>query len=77
VRLAARLTGWKIDIKDAAKYDAAAEDEKIAAEIASQVAQKGANDAEEEFDEDPDSRSSAADWELEDEADPSEESDET
>lgn len=36
VRLAARLTGWKIDIKDAAKYDAAAEDRKIAAEIATQ-----------------------------------------
>ena len=31
VRLAARLTGWKIDIKDVAKYDADAEDEKIAA----------------------------------------------
>lgn len=29
VRLAARLTGWKIDIKDSAKYDYAAEDEKI------------------------------------------------
>ncbi|HIK13957.1 MAG TPA: transcription termination factor NusA [Leptolyngbyaceae cyanobacterium M33_DOE_097] len=30
VRLAARLTGWKIDIKDSAKYDYAAEDQKIA-----------------------------------------------
>ncbi|MEB3358480.1 MAG: transcription termination factor NusA [Synechococcales bacterium] len=30
VRLAARLTGWKIDIKDAAKYDYEAEDRKIA-----------------------------------------------
>lgn len=30
VRLAARLTGWKIDIKDAAKYDHAEEDRKIA-----------------------------------------------
>ncbi len=29
VRLAARLTGWKIDIKDTKKYDAAAEGEKI------------------------------------------------
>jgi transcription termination/antitermination protein NusA len=29
VRLAARLTGWKIDIKDVAKYDRAAEDEAI------------------------------------------------
>ncbi|NET30620.1 MAG: transcription termination factor NusA [Cyanothece sp. SIO1E1] len=31
VRLAARLTGWKIDIKDSAKYDYEAEDLKIAA----------------------------------------------
>ncbi|AKG23211.1 transcription termination factor NusA [Calothrix sp. 336/3] len=30
VRLAARLTGWKIDIKDKAKYDQAAEDAKFA-----------------------------------------------
>ncbi|MCU0552419.1 MAG: transcription termination factor NusA [Leptolyngbya sp. Prado105] len=33
VRLAARLTGWKIDIKDSRKYDEAAETEKIAAVI--------------------------------------------
>jgi N utilization substance protein A len=33
VRLAARLTGWKIDIKDIDKYDAAAEDAKIEAEM--------------------------------------------
>ena len=33
VRLAARLTGWKIDIKDTAKYDATAEDRKIAEEL--------------------------------------------
>ncbi|MHC5725776.1 MAG: transcription termination factor NusA [Nostoc sp.] len=31
VRLAARLTGWKIDIKDQAKYDFAGEDAKFAA----------------------------------------------
>ncbi|MBD2388472.1 transcription termination factor NusA [Cylindrospermum sp. FACHB-282] len=31
VRLAARLTGWKIDIKDRAKYDYAGEDAKFAA----------------------------------------------
>jgi transcription termination/antitermination protein NusA len=68
VRLAARLTGWKIDIKDTAKYDAAAEDQKIAAEIASQQAQKGAIDSE-EFALDQDSTSEAADWELEEEAD--------
>lgn len=34
VRLAARLTGWKIDIKDAAKYDYEAEDRKVAEQIA-------------------------------------------
>ncbi|NEQ36153.1 MAG: transcription termination factor NusA [Okeania sp. SIO3I5] len=33
VRLAARLTGWKIDIKDTDKYDHAEEDSKIAAEV--------------------------------------------
>ncbi|NJP09110.1 MAG: transcription termination factor NusA [Leptolyngbyaceae cyanobacterium RU_5_1] len=33
VRLAARLTGWKIDIKDSAKYDYEAENRKIAAEF--------------------------------------------
>jgi N utilization substance protein A len=31
VRLAARLTGWKIDIKDKAKYDYVGEDTKFAA----------------------------------------------
>jgi transcription termination/antitermination protein NusA len=31
VRLAARLTGWKIDIKDSAKYDYEAENRKMAA----------------------------------------------
>lgn len=36
VRLAARLTGWKIDIRDIAKYDRDLEDEKMAAEIAEQ-----------------------------------------
>lgn len=34
VRLAARLTGWKIDIKDVAKYDHEAEDRKMAEQIA-------------------------------------------
>lgn len=38
VRLAARLTGWKIDIKDTAKYDAVAEDQKIAEELERQEA---------------------------------------
>ena len=33
VRLAARLTGWKIDIKDTNRYDHAEEDSKVAAEV--------------------------------------------
>jgi N utilization substance protein A len=45
VRLAARLTGWKIDIKDSAKYDYAAEDEKIA-EILEERRQKAQWEAE-------------------------------
>jgi N utilization substance protein A len=34
VRLAARLTGWKIDIKNAAEYDQASEDQVVAGLIA-------------------------------------------
>jgi len=39
VRLAARLTGWKIDIKDSAKYDYEAENRKIEAAAAQRYAQ--------------------------------------
>ena len=53
VRLAARLTGWKIDIKDIAKYDRAAEDSKLAAE-ASRLALAAQEEDESEFDEDSD-----------------------
>ncbi|MGC9527035.1 MAG: transcription termination factor NusA [Limnospira sp.] len=49
VRLAARLTGWKIDIKDTAKYDAAAEDRKIAEELSRQ---RGGREPEPEEEED-------------------------
>jgi len=48
VRLAARLTGWKIDIKDKAKYDYAAEDTKFAA------ARAKYQQEEEEYDDDLD-----------------------
>jgi N utilization substance protein A len=34
VRLAARLTGWKIDIKNSTEYDQASEDEKVSELIA-------------------------------------------
>ncbi|MCS7031781.1 MAG: transcription termination factor NusA [Gloeomargarita sp. SKYG116] len=40
VRLAARLTGWKIDIKDKNKYDAAAEDARIQEIIAERERQR-------------------------------------
>ncbi len=51
VRLAARLTGWKIDIKDRAKYGYEAEDSKFAAIAAQYQAQQAATqkeDSEEE-----------------------------
>ena len=47
VRLAARLTGWKIDIKDVAKYDQEAEQRKIQAAM-----QAAAADVEEEQEDD-------------------------
>jgi N utilization substance protein A len=49
VRLAARLTGWKIDIKDTAKYDYEAENSKIAAAL--EARQQAQMAAEEDFDE--------------------------
>ncbi len=49
VRLAARLTGWKIDIKDSRKYDAEAETEKITAAI---EARRQSQPAIDEYDED-------------------------
>lgn len=48
VRLAARLTGWKIDIKDRAKYDQAAEDAKFAAAAAEYQAQQAQMEQEQE-----------------------------
>jgi transcription termination/antitermination protein NusA len=44
VRLAARLTGWKIDIKDQAKYDEEAENTKFAAVRAQYKAENDEND---------------------------------
>jgi N utilization substance protein A len=40
VRLAAKLTGWKIDIKDVAKYDHAEEDRKLAEQMAARQAEE-------------------------------------
>jgi transcription termination/antitermination protein NusA len=53
VRLAARLTGWKIDIKDSAKYDYDAEDQKIAEVLeARRLAQEAAAQEDDYYDED-------------------------
>lgn len=55
VRLAARLTNWKIDIKDSAKYDYEAEDRKMA-EIAAanRLAEPEYDDYEDEYEEELD-----------------------
>jgi N utilization substance protein A len=47
VRLAARLTGWKIDIKDKAKYDHGAEDTKFVAVRAKYQPEDDENEMEE------------------------------
>ncbi|PSB18369.1 transcription termination/antitermination protein NusA [Phormidesmis priestleyi ULC007] len=68
VRLAARLTGWKIDIKDIKKYDYEAENERIAAlEESRRLAQEQAEaeyyeeyDDEEEYEEETEQPVSAA-----------------
>lgn len=49
VRLAARLTGWKIDIKDTAKYDYEAENRKIEAAAAQRYAQATETEADAEY----------------------------
>lgn len=51
VRLAARLTGWKIDIKDIAKYDYEAEHQKMQ-ELQAAIAEREAELAEDEVEED-------------------------
>jgi N utilization substance protein A len=67
VRLAARLTGWKIDIKDSAKYDYEAEDRKIAELLEERRQAKLAMEEEEldeELDEDLDEDLPSEDEEL-------------
>lgn len=54
VRLAARLTGWKIDIKDRAKYDYEAENARfaaVAAQYQAQQAEAEADELEQEYEE--------------------------
>ena len=65
VRLAARLTGWKIDIKDAAKYDHVAEAAKIEAQQAALAAQEL---EEEDYDDEEDIDTLESDTEFEREA---------
>lgn len=48
VRLAARLTGWKIDIKDASKYNYEEEDRKAQDEAAARLARVRVNEDEDE-----------------------------
>jgi transcription termination/antitermination protein NusA len=45
VRLAARLTGWKIDIKDVAKYDREAEDATVSLVLEKRAAEQAERDA--------------------------------
>jgi N utilization substance protein A len=54
VRLAARLTGWKIDIKDVAKYDYAAEMAKKEESRATEPQEEEIDEYEEELPEDSD-----------------------
>ena len=61
VRLAARLTGWKIDIKDINKYDYAAEDESIRFVLDARAAEQASRHQYDDYDDD---------YEDEDEAQP-------
>jgi transcription termination/antitermination protein NusA len=67
VRLAARLTGWKIDIKDTAKYDAATEDQKIADLLEEQRLAREAAAKADEYDEEYDDEYDEDELEPEDE----------
>ncbi|MEQ8538909.1 MAG: transcription termination factor NusA [Coleofasciculus sp. D1-CHI-01] len=64
VRLAARLTGWKIDIKDIAKYDYEAEHQKMQ-ELQAAIAQREAELADEQEDEEQLERETSSPAELE------------
>lgn len=54
VRLAARLTGWKIDIKDINKYDYAAEDESIRFVLDARAAEQASRQQYDEYDDEDD-----------------------
>ena len=78
VRLAARLTGWKIDIKDTAKYDYEAEDSKMAAEASRrQALAEEEEEAENEYEELQQVDTEYSDFDESDNSDDSFEEDET
>ena len=54
VRLAARLTGWKIDIKDINKYDYAAEDESIRYVLDARAAEQASRQQYDDYDDEDD-----------------------
>lgn len=60
VRLAARLTGWKIDIKDSAKYDYDAESQKIAAAMAARQQAQAEAELDDDYEEEEDYEDSPA-----------------
>ncbi len=60
VRLAARLTGWKIDIKDVAKYDYAAESAKMEAQLEAVRAQEELDEDEYEYEDEDELDSSVS-----------------
>ncbi len=72
VRLAARLTGWKIDIKDINKYDYAAEDEAIGYILDARAEQAARIAAQQQDEDDYDD-----DYEDDDETDETDETDES
>jgi N utilization substance protein A len=67
VRLAARLTGWKIDIKDIAKYDRLEEDSRLAEEFSRREASMTAEEFEDEPEEELETTSGITPDEIEDE----------
>ena len=74
VRLAARLTGWKIDIKDIARYDRDSEDSKLAEELSRREASMTPENLED--DDEEDNETDIVSSELTDEIDESEEEEE-
>ncbi len=73
VRLAARLTGWKIDIKDIAKYDRLEEDSRLAEEFSRREASMTAEEFEDELEEELETTSGITPDEIEDEVEDEEE----